>query len=788
MTVAVQTPVKTHTGTGAVTVFAYDFLILAAADMRVTVDGVVKTITTHYSVSGVGSGSGGDVTFVTAPANGAVVVLKRAMEIKRTAIDYQESGDLLSSTHNDDHDAPVMMAQQLSADLLRAFKAPENQIVDLSISQADWTARAGKFLRVKTDGSGIELVAADIDAALGQFVQSGTGAVTRSWQSKVGQTQMTPQDFGGVADGATNTAADIGQAATERATTGGIVDFPPSATEYLIGSTLTLPKNVTFRGQGHSNTALKLANNSDVAMIASAGFATLTGTGAYLDSAGVPNGFAIEGLRLDGNKANQASGNGINLFGKRFRLHDILVTDAKGVGIFSELGLGGTVTPWQEMVEAYWNYVIVRGSGSHNIQFRGPHDARLDNIFSALAGGDGVRLESSGATYNAVSDLGFVHTYGNTGIGLVTIGAQIKASHIEAESNYKEGISIDANSSDCQFGLIQLFNNDFAGTSTYFNGVLAAQEVTVDNLHIIDGKSGAGGFQITGANSRVALAHVKNTGNTNAGAVGVDLNAAGVAFKGKIVNYNTAGQIGLRTTNGTNRANLNIDAFIENCAIGWSHVTGGNGGSYKIRISTGNKDHLLFSGVGPALFDPGAGGSFTARELWDVIAQNTGTSHTGTAQAGAAGSITLAASGPSAVNDVYNGAIITITGGTGNGQVRVISDYVGSTKVASVTPNWTTPPDNTSTYSVGTLVLRSHSEGTAVVPNGSTTVTIPHGLLETSMTPTGRNIKIWPINSLGTATRGYVSAVGKFTFTITVDADPGATTAIFGWKADLSPS
>lgn len=70
-----------------------------------------------------------------------------------------------------------------------------------------------------------------------------------------------------------------------------------------------------------------------------------------------------------------------------------------------------------------------------------------------------------------------------------------------------------------------------------------------------------------------------------------------------------------------------------------------------------------------------------------------------TAAAGGASSITLAA-GASATNDAYNGRFISITGGTGSGQTRVISDYVGSTKVATVGVAWATVPDATSVYSI----------------------------------------------------------------------------------------
>lgn len=70
----------------------------------------------------------------------------------------------------------------------------------------------------------------------------------------------------------------------------------------------------------------------------------------------------------------------------------------------------------------------------------------------------------------------------------------------------------------------------------------------------------------------------------------------------------------------------------------------------------------------------------------------------GTAQAGAATTITLDASA-SATNSFYNNDLIVITGGTGANQARFISAYVGATKVATVA-TWATNPDNTSTFAI----------------------------------------------------------------------------------------
>lgn len=75
---------------------------------------------------------------------------------------------------------------------------------------------------------------------------------------------------------------------------------------------------------------------------------------------------------------------------------------------------------------------------------------------------------------------------------------------------------------------------------------------------------------------------------------------------------------------------------------------------------------------------------------------------TGTAQAGGASTITLD-NGASALNDFYNGCYVNITNNSpvnALGQARRITDYVGSTKVATVEAAWGTNPDVTSTFEV----------------------------------------------------------------------------------------
>src|SRR6056300_298617 len=82
MTVSSSTNRASYSGNGSTTVFAYGFKIFDQDDLTVILraaDGTetTQTITTHYTVSGVGSVSGGNVTFVTAPASGVTVVILR---------------------------------------------------------------------------------------------------------------------------------------------------------------------------------------------------------------------------------------------------------------------------------------------------------------------------------------------------------------------------------------------------------------------------------------------------------------------------------------------------------------------------------------------------------------------------------------------------------------------------------------------------------------------------------------------------------------------------------------
>lgn len=82
------------------------------------------------------------------------------------------------------------------------------------------------------------------------------------------------------------------------------------------------------------------------------------------------------------------------------------------------------------------------------------------------------------------------------------------------------------------------------------------------------------------------------------------------------------------------------------------------------------------------------------------ITASAATTDNGTAQGGSSSTITLKAASSFTSDDQPNGMFIKITAGTGAGQTRHVEDYVASTKVLTVYPDWDTAPDNTSQYNV----------------------------------------------------------------------------------------
>ena len=156
MTVSSATNKVQYNGNGSTTVFAYTFKIFNQNDLTVIVRSAigtetVKTITTHYTVSGVGSAGGGNVTMLTAPASGETLTILREQDLIQE-LDLVENDPFPAQSLEDALDKLTFMVQQHSEEIDRTIKASRTNTItstEFTVSAAD---RANKIFAFDSAG------------------------------------------------------------------------------------------------------------------------------------------------------------------------------------------------------------------------------------------------------------------------------------------------------------------------------------------------------------------------------------------------------------------------------------------------------------------------------------------------------------------------------------------------------------------------------------------------------------------------------------------------------------
>ena len=152
----------------------------------------------------------------------------------------------------------------------------------------------------------------------------------------------------------------------------------------------------------------------------------------------------------------------------------------------------------------------------------------------------------------------------------------------------------------------------------------------------------------------------------------------------------------VNSVNGANGSFFDITTTqkVDLHCVPTSRITVGSEAAYKSTlVSTGYIRNLTYDHTGGSSANAN---SYIYKAYVNDLVGNTAT---GTAQSGTTATITLPTTYTSQ-NDAYVGVSITLTGGTGAGDIRNIIGYNGSTKVATVNQNWTTTPDSTTTFAL----------------------------------------------------------------------------------------
>lgn len=409
-------------------------------------------------------------------------------------------------------------------------------------------------------------------------------------------------DFGAKGDGVTDDTAAI-QAAIDacNAAGGGIVTIPSGT--YIVTETIVLKTGVYLRGQGIYSTLIYLADGSDCDIIKSENYDILVGTNAYYpNNTNVPHFFGLGDLRIDGNKSNQTTGDGVKFYGNAIFMqgttliencyNDNLVTEGANAGAFT--GVDG----WKGQEEGFFENVISRFAGRYGWYFRGPKDSHIGTYLGVLSddGDYGFYLEYSANTGAIIDLFGVIHVYSpstNTTNrkGIYAAGA-LRGNKLIGDAC---SVVLDT-ATNAQYAInsVRIPN---IGKDTNFDGLtVTAPNVQIDKISGYSNADSNGNWLInwTGSYGYIGDFNLFGaSGNPN----GVFFDGSWMIANGRISGLTDVGAEGLRI----DASWCNITAQIDNCNIGFNYA---GGTTNKLNISIyANTGQTPVTGNSPASTD-----------------------------------------------------------------------------------------------------------------------------------------------------------------------------------------
>jgi hypothetical protein len=324
-------------------------------------------------------------------------------------------------------------------------------------------------------------------------------------------------------------AATINAAISEMETRGGAVEL--SYDTFAIEQILTLPSHVTLTGQGHATTILRMQAGANLeCVIKSANYDALLASRVWYVQNGNNWDFAIKHLMVDGNKANQAAGEGVGakIYGKWYAIEDVQLAECRGHGLVTQGGSEFGPITINDTEEAIFRDLWLMRNGGDGWWMDGPHDSICSMVQSGRNAGRGLYIGGRGSL-----DVAVMHVYGNSGVGIEVQG-QFRAAYVGIDSNYGTGLWLRGPRS-------------FAGVVYGWTPGIGKQP-----QHIV----------IDGDHNVIGDAVIETTAGDGGGADVVRINGDGNRFSGKLLdNLPTSSHIRIGAT-GSPAHNNRVDATV----------------------------------------------------------------------------------------------------------------------------------------------------------------------------------------------------------------------------------